>query len=602
MRASSPLLLLLLLLLLWLFLLQPCLLADAWIMPQGVSLYGRHVVPVFRQNTLIGMERKINNDQYYDDKPIPMLRPQPPPRRILRPVRPRVAVAGNSGTSATTTMETPNVNHNSSIINNGGGGRWEDVPLHPATYQAIKTVCQWDQLTPIQAQTYAAATATTTTDRPSLVIQAPTGTGKTAAYLLPMLEQLVSTTTTRTTSSSRKALLSSRKDDDDDENNEQGTIGTAPLSFRPGHSVGMLIVVPTRELARQITDQARQLLTFHNQQHHHSSSFDDSGKDDTDHYFSVLCCVGGTKLAGEVTQLHRRIPTILVATPGRLLDHLEGPQKKSRGSNSHRMPSSPTRIRGRKFAQYIQDTSMLVLDEGDRLLEAFFHEIKTIIKYLPRCDKRQTLFVSATLPRPPALQSCVDHGILPAKYAVLVDNGLVNQTAKTTSLVKGKRSIISDRLDSTARVEETYLLLPNMDVYTTTLITILRQILSEQSNSISGSKKVIVFFPTAKLVKFFAEMLTSLDMPVWEMHSRLSQGSRNRVRQEFLQPLHQDRILLTSDVSARGVDYPDITHVIQVRSMMVFGDFPSVAPAAVRALESHFAVLFYFKVWDPVRS
>jgi len=534
-----------------------------------------------------------NDCDNHDDEPMMQMRHKL--RRILRPVRPRAAgsnattvVTAATSDTPTTTVQTTQANNNkgnNSSIQSGVG--WEDVPLHPATYQAIATVLQWDQLTPIQAQTFAAVK-----DPSTLVIQAPTGTGKTAAYLLPTLEQLVSTSTTRTTSARR---LVTRKDGDN-KHHESVTI-SPPLSFRSGQTVGMLIVVPTRELARQIADTARQLLTFHNQ-HYHSGSAGGSGHDDdTDHYFSVLCCVGGTKLAGEVAQLHRRIPTILVATPGRLLDHLEGPQKSGSGS-SHQRLSSPTRIRGRKFSQYVQDTNILVLDEGDRLLEAFFHEIKTIIKYLPRCDKRQTLFVSATLPRPSALQSCVDHGILPAEYAVLMDRGgTVNRTT-TKSLAKDKRRILSD---STARVEETYILLPNMDVYTTSLIAILRQILSEQSPS-SGSKKVIVFFPTAKLVKFFATMLTSLDMPVWEMHSRLSQGSRNRVRQEFLQPLQQDRILLTSDVSARGVDYPDITHVIQVRNMMVFGDFPFVAPAVARAWESHFFVLLCFKVWNAVRS
>ena len=95
----------------------------------------------------------------------------------------------------------------------------------------------------------------------------------------------------------------------------------------------------------------------------------------------------------------------------------------------------------------------------------------------------------------------------------------------------------------------------HMDDYVPTL----RSLLTQEQEA-----KVVVFFPTAKLVRFFCEFFQ--DLPVMEIHSRMSQGSRSRVSAAFREA--QLGILLTSDVSARGLDYPDVSLVIQVSKVV----------------------------------
>jgi len=74
--------------------------------------------------------------------------------------------------------------------------------------------------------------------------------------------------------------------------------------------------------------------------------------------------------------------------------------------------------------------------------------------------------------------------------------------------------------------------------------------------------KVIVFFTTARLTQFYAEMFNGMQMKVLEIHSRKSQAQRDKVSQTFRSA--KTAVMFSSDVSARGMDYPDITGVIQV--------------------------------------
>lgn len=167
--------------------------------------------------------------------------------------------------------------------------------LHPASKRALAEVLKVDTMTEIQLKTFAAASS----GRDCLG-RARTGTGKTLAFLVPALERLLQ---------------------------------LPPMDDR----VGILIISPTRELATQIADQAEKLLTFHKG-------------------MNVQVVFGGTKLQRDVSQFQRKIPTILVATPGRLFDHLES-----------------TKIRGKRFGREIMcNTPLVVLDETDRLLDMGF--------------------------------------------------------------------------------------------------------------------------------------------------------------------------------------------------------------------------------------
>jgi ATP-dependent RNA helicase MSS116 len=88
-------------------------------------------------------------------------------------------------------------------------------------------------------------------------------------------------------------------------------------------------------------------------------------------------------------------------------------------------------------------------------------------------------------------------------------------------------------------------------------------VIQKHRAAIATGGKVIVFFPTANLVQYMAQVFNRLpQMEVMEIHSRLSQQGRVRVSDKFRKA--QSGILFTSDVSARGVDYPGVSLVLQL--------------------------------------
>lgn len=160
--------------------------------------------------------------------------------------------------------------------------------LHPGLKKNVVTM-KYKHMTEIQAKTWEAASSGR-----DVLGRARTGTGKTVAFLLPAIQQ----------------LLSKTRD-------------LAP------DTIHMLVLSPTRELAAQIDDQAQKLGAGTGITHQ--------------------VVFGGASKPKDIKSFERRAPTILVATPGRLLDHLQ-----------------TTTIRGKPFAQFLSKTSILVLDETDR--------------------------------------------------------------------------------------------------------------------------------------------------------------------------------------------------------------------------------------------
>ena len=339
--------------------------------------------------------------------------------------------------------------------------------IHPSTKRAILEVFGIHEMTQIQAETFSVAVQGV-----SVVGRARTGTGKTLAFLIPSLER----------------LLQGDKD-----------------LYIPGRTIGILVVAPTRELAQQIADQAASLLTYHSSD------------------MTVACIYGGTKIQRDINLLSNqsRLPAILVATPGRLLEHL-----------------SETKIQGRKFCDILGATKIAVLDEMDCLLDmGFKKDVMKIMSYLPR--KRQTLLFSATLPK--SMRGVI--GDLLGKNYEEINCVNENDVASLTN----------------ARVEQSYVLLESMDDYVASLVRIIQHEIDRTKNY-----KIVVFLPTTKLVAFFTNYLESgLGMPgIACLHSRMSQSARQRISQHFRStPLPS--ILVTTDVSSRGVDYPDVSLVIQ---------------------------------------
>jgi ATP-dependent RNA helicase MSS116 len=308
------------------------------------------------------------------------------------------------------------------------------------------------QLTQVQQQTIVPIS-----EGKSVCARSKTGSGKTLAFLLPVLDQLLA----------------------------------SKLSPKDNKSA-VLIVVPTRELAKQIVDQIQALLV-------HQPEGD---------ALAVTCLHGGTtSLAVDRRRLVQRWPNILVATPGRLLDHIESKSRLQGGGT---------------FSDMIKTTKVVVLDEADRLLlEGFQKETKRILAALPRGEKRQTLMFSATVPE--KMKEMIQ-GMLPAGSLLQVDCA-----------------------EGQDRIEKRFLRLPSMDRYSSTLIAVVQQEITEDPER----HKLLVFFPTARLVRFFASMFNdALGMDVVEIHSRMSQGGRTKAWTAFASA--KSAVMFTSDVSARG--------------------------------------------------
>lgn len=335
--------------------------------------------------------------------------------------------------------------------------------IHPSSKRALVEDMGLQKMTEVQAKTYNAAIS-----GQDVLARARTGTGKTLSFLIPTVERIT----------------------------------RSPI-FLHGNHIGCLVIAPTRELAIQIGEEAEKLLS------HHAD-------------LTVQVMYGGTKIARDMNFLNKRLPTILVATPGRILEHLQD-----------------TRVRGRKFSDdIIAKTDILVLDEVDRLIDMGFRkDIQRIISYMPRKEKRQTMLFSATIPT--ALKRVMKDSIRDDYFEVdCVKDGKISSP---TNL----------------RVTQSHVILPDMENIMSNIYYILDQAIKVKPY------KIIVFFPTARMVTFFADFINDgLEYPVIELHSKKSQSSRNTASENFRHA--KNAILFTSDLSSRGIDYPDVTQVIQI--------------------------------------
>jgi len=344
--------------------------------------------------------------------------------------------------------------------------------LNTLTQQGITS------MTEIQARTYDAVI-----QGKDVVGRSRTGSGKTLAFLLPTLERIIQQGHTR-------------------EDGEDG--------------VRILVISPTRELATQIHTTAEGLV----------KPYQKVGA-------SCQVMFGGTARGGDLILMDRRLPTILTATPGRLIDHLE---------------SSKLRDRGIHFADAVKNIDVLILDEMDRLLDMGFRdEIQKIVHYLPPKHRRQTLLFSATVP--PTVQKQIQRFLAPNyKFIDCIQDDDPNSHVVNT-------------------VEQSYVVLPPTKLVTGVVQLIEKLMQHQSSNDGNGtSKKLMVFFNTTAQVEFYMNLFKKNGGThrVMEIHSKISQNERSKTSQRFRKV--STGILFTSDVSARGVDYPNVTHVVQVGS------------------------------------
>ncbi|MBV12360.1 DEAD/DEAH box helicase [Rubinisphaera sp.] len=298
---------------------------------------------------------------------------------------------------------------------------------------------KYETPTPIQAQTIPAAL-----DGKDVLGCAQTGTGKTAAFALPILNQL-------------------------------GKQNKKALRNRPQ----VLVLAPTRELAIQIGD-----------------SFTVYGKHLT---LKQALVYGGVSQYNQVRALNRGAH-ILVATPGRLLDlmnqgHIE-----------------------------LDQLEMFVLDEADRMLDmGFLPDLKRIISKLP--EKRQSLFFSAT----------ISPKIVELTQSLLRNPVSVNVTPEKTSVEKIEQRVV-------------YVERGN------------KQPMLEQILGTDGVDRVIVFTKTKRAANQVAEKLQRTGIASTAIHGNKSQAARQRALDAFRR--NKVKVLVATDVAARGIDIDDITHVV----------------------------------------
>ncbi|RKP19239.1 ATP-dependent RNA helicase HAS1 [Rozella allomycis CSF55] len=320
--------------------------------------------------------------------------------------------------------------------------KFSAVDFTESTMKAIEDM-KFEYMTQVQARCIPPAL----TGR-DILGAAKTGSGKTLAFLLPAVE-----------------LLSRTK-------------------FKPRNGTGVIIITPTRELALQIFSVAKELFKYHNQT------------------FGVV--MGGADRRGEAEKLTKGV-SLLVATPGRLLDHLQN-------------------TKGFLF----KNLQMLIIDEADRILEVGFEqEMKQILNILPK--ERQTMLFSAT-----QTTKVEDLARLSLKRAPLYINVDENKEAATND-----------------KLEQGYVVCPSEQRFLL-LFTFLKKNLK---------KKVIVFFSSCNSVKYHAELLNYIDIPVLELHGKQKQTKRTSTFFEFINA--EKGILLCTDVAARGLDIPAVDWIIQ---------------------------------------
>ncbi|KAF7348624.1 DEAD-domain-containing protein [Mycena venus] len=323
-----------------------------------------------------------------------------------------------------------------------------------------------------------------------LLVRAKTGTGKTLAFLVPAIEARVK---------SIKEYLAG--------NTDTGNSAHAAQRFAR-RTVGTLIISPTRELATQIANEALRLT------HNHRD-------------FEVRLFTGGSSKRMQMRDWMKGRKDIVVATPGRLRDLLE---------------SEPD------VRSAVAETSILILDEADTLLDMGFREdIEDIKRFIPPTPQRQTLLFSATVSK--EIQQI-------ARSTLAPNHKYINCVSEETSPVH-------------AHVDQYHTILPSASAQ---LPHILRLIAHDQLTN-PGKSKVILFLPTTKMTQLTATLVHALagtalpagpNTRVYEIHSKRTQEQRTRVSDMFRNSKTGATVLVTTDVSARGVDYPGVTRVIQV--------------------------------------
>jgi len=343
---------------------------------------------------------------------------------------------------------------------------FEQLNLNPRIFKAIE-LCGYKEPTSIQSRTIPEIL----TGR-DLVASAQTGTGKTAAFVLPALDRV----------SAEKSNGKPR----------------------------VLILTPTRELASQICDAVNRYGKFLQ--------------------VNIVSLLGGMPYHKQLKALSRAVD-IIIATPGRLMDHME---------------------RGRVDLSQIE---MLILDEADRMLDmGFIDDVKLIASKTPK--DRQTLLFSAT----------VDNRISQVIRTLLNNPVRVESSNEKITPAQIKQELYyADSPQHKMRLLQH--LLQNENIY-----------------------KAIIFSATKINADRLAKELSDLDYPAAPLHGDLKQNQRNKTVEQLRRGKIQ--FLVATDVAARGIDISDVTHVINYDLPKFSEDYVHRIGRTGRAGKSGIAISF----------
>ncbi len=310
--------------------------------------------------------------------------------------------------------------------------RFSTFGFHPAINKGIK-IAGFKEASPIQE-----GAIPIIAEGKDLVGQAHTGTGKTAAFGLPILDKLA-----------------------------KGEIERA------------LVITPTRELATQVSDELYRLGRF-------------AG-------IRTLTVYGGVGYGRQIALIHKGVQ-VVVATPGRLKDLYK------------------------KGKIDVLNPEIVVLDEADEMLDmGFLDDIKEIFEYIPQ--NRQTLLFSATMPEP--IKELAQHILYQPEYL-----SVIGEEETTNNVINQRYYVIREEQRDEAIVE----LLEREPI-----------------------KKCIVFCRMKREVDRLTEHLCALGFNAAGLHGDLEQIDREQIIKSYRRG--ETKIMVATDVAARGLDVRDVTHV-----------------------------------------
>jgi ATP-dependent RNA helicase RhlE len=342
---------------------------------------------------------------------------------------------------------------------------FETLGLKPQLLRAV-TELGFTQPTPVQSAAIPPALAGR-----DVLASAATGSGKSAAFGLPLLQA---------------------------------------LAEKPRGKTHALILAPTRELAAQIGT--------------HLSAL---GK-----YTGVrVATVYGGVAFGPQIGAFKRGTDVIVATPGRLLDHLK------QGTAS------------------LAGVSLLVIDEADRMLDmGFLPDVRRVLKQLPA--RRQTMFFSATLP--PEIQKLVTELLVdPARIALAPPAGPATGITQTVYSIEQHRK--SD-------------------------------LLLELLNQNGAIYSAIAFTRTKSRANRLAAYLHKNNVPAERIHGDRTQAQRTRALEDFKRG--KFRVLVATDIASRGIDIAELGHVVNYDVPMVPEDYIHRVGRTARASATGDAITF----------